>query len=143
MEFCLAIPVRFADIDPAGVVYYPNYFHYCHSVFEEFFGAAHGMSYADWTTKRRIGFPARHVEGDFEAPIRYGDALTMALHIGRIGRTSVEFLFEARVATAAGGAPTRVASFKATKVCVDLASLTPCVIPAELRSVFEKYGGRA
>ena len=37
MPFEFATPVRFADVDHAGIVYYPRFFHYFHMAFEELF----------------------------------------------------------------------------------------------------------
>lgn len=39
MPFSTRITVRFGDADPAGLVYYPVLFHYCHAAMEEFFAA--------------------------------------------------------------------------------------------------------
>jgi len=46
MPFTARINVRFGDCDPAGLVYYPALFHYCHAAMEEFFSARCGISYA-------------------------------------------------------------------------------------------------
>ena len=35
-EYEAEVPVRFAEIDRAGIVYYPRWFHYLHVAFEEF-----------------------------------------------------------------------------------------------------------
>ena len=66
--FSTDIPICFGETDPAGVVYYPRYFHYYHRAFETFFGACHGVegqgNYAlqapplagqdDWYLKRQL-----------------------------------------------------------------------------------------
>ena len=67
MEFRLDIPVRFNDIDGAGSVDSPTLSHYYHLTF---------------------GFPTVHVEGDFDAPVRHGDSLTVALSVPRAGSSS-------------------------------------------------------
>ena len=40
--FVFALPVRFADVDHAGIVYYPRFFHYFHVAFEELWRARIG-----------------------------------------------------------------------------------------------------
>ena len=45
MPFSTRITVRFGDADPAGLVYYPTFFHYFHIAMEEFFAARCGISY--------------------------------------------------------------------------------------------------
>ena len=139
MEFQLDIPVRFNDIDGAGIVYYPTFFHYCHLTFEEFFAATGVTPYPQLVAERRIGFPTVRVEGNFDAPIRYGDSLTVALSIPRVGNSSVDFQFQATT-----GAPERLrsaGSARVTKVCVDLDTLAPRAIPEDLRGHFENYRG--
>ena len=39
MAFVYATPVRFADVDHAGIVYYPRFFHLFHLAFEELWRA--------------------------------------------------------------------------------------------------------
>ena len=40
--FVFSTPVRFADVDHAGIVYYPRFFHYFHLAFEELFRSRMG-----------------------------------------------------------------------------------------------------
>ena len=72
MAFRTQIKVCFADIDNAGIVYYPRFLHYFHLAMEEFFGSELGMDYADVLHKRNLSFPTVHVECDFRRRLRYG-----------------------------------------------------------------------
>ena len=45
--FRTEIKVRFADVDDARVVYYPQYLDYCHVAFEDWIEAAFGKPYAE------------------------------------------------------------------------------------------------
>ena len=47
MAFRTPIKVCFADIDNAGIVYYPRFLHYFHLAMEEFFAQTLGIDYAD------------------------------------------------------------------------------------------------
>lgn len=134
MEFWSELKVRFGELDPAGIVYYPNFFHYFHVAFEEFFGGTHGVPYSTWTQERRIGFPTVHTEADFEKPCQYGDDLGVAVTVPRLGRRSLDFRFEVRTHD---GEPRAWA--RNTKVCVDMDTWQPREIPEDLRAVFEKY----
>ena len=40
--FVHSTPVRFADVDHAGIVYYPRFFHFFHLAFEELWRARLG-----------------------------------------------------------------------------------------------------
>ena len=133
MEFRYQKPIHFNDIDHVGIVYYPTYFHYYHVAFEEFFGATHGLPYPQWLNERKIGFPTVHVEGDFKAPLRYGDKPLVVVTIARIGTSSVDFHFRIRKDD------TEVSEARVTKACVDLETMQPREIPEDLRKVFERY----
>ena len=78
MAFRTTIPVRFGDVDHAGIVYYPRFYIYFHEAFEDLFNQA-GHSYFKMLDGDRIGFPTVHVETDFKAPLRYGDSLDIDL----------------------------------------------------------------
>jgi 4-hydroxybenzoyl-CoA thioesterase len=91
MSFSTRIRVRFGDCDPAGLVYYPVIFHYCHVAMEEFIEARYGMPYARLMKDYRLGFPTVNVQAEFLAPLVYGDEVEVLLLVGRVGRSSVTF----------------------------------------------------
>jgi len=136
VQFVTEIPIRFGETDPAGVVYYPHFFHYYHCAFEEFFGSCHGTNYATWTQTNQVGFPTRRIESDFSEPLRYGDTARISVSIPRIGDRSLDFQFSLN--TTDGRA---VSSALIGKVCVDMTTFKSCTIPDELRVVFERYHG--
>ena len=96
------MPVRFADVDHAGIVYYPVFFHYFHVAFEELFIARMGAhSYVELLDRDRIGFPAVSSSCDFKAPLRFGDTVEIELAVERLGEKSITFHY--RVWKAAEG----------------------------------------
>ena len=123
-------PVRFGDIDHAGIVYYPRFFHYVHVAFEEMFGTA---GYRRLLDERKIGFPAVHVEFDFSSPLRYGDSIEIAIHKDKIGRSSVTLRYV--VTRVADAAP--VATAKVTTVAIDMRTFQPVPVPDDLRALFQ------
>jgi 4-hydroxybenzoyl-CoA thioesterase len=123
-------PVRFGDIDHAGIVYYPRFFHYVHVAFEEMFGTA---GYRRLLDERHIGFPAVHVEFDFVSPLRYGDSIEIAVSKEKLGRTSVTLRYD--VTRVGDGA--NVARAKVTTVAIDLRTFSPVPVPDDLRALFE------
>lgn len=126
MSFSTTIDVRFGDCDPAGIVYYPVLFHYCHIAFEELWEPTVGVSYPDLIGKNRIGFPTVHVESDFFYRVAYGEQMELRVWVSKVGTTSVVFEFEGRV-------DQRLALRSShTKVCVELDTFEKCVIPAHL-----------
>ena len=95
MPFSARITVRFGDVDPAGLVYYPVLFHYFHVAMEEFFAARCGATYARLLAEERVGFPTVNVRAEFFAPVVYGDELDVEVAVARVGRSSVTFVYSA------------------------------------------------
>jgi 4-hydroxybenzoyl-CoA thioesterase len=134
MPFRTQIPVRFGDVDHAGIVYYPQFFIYFHEAFEDFFDD-NGLAYHRLLNERRVGFPTVHIETDFKLPLRYGDALDVELRVPRIGRRSAVFHYEGfrhqdgqRACTA-----------DITCACVDLDAFAPREVPEDLRALFARF----
>jgi 4-hydroxybenzoyl-CoA thioesterase len=85
-----SIPVRFGDVDHAGIVYYPKYFIYFHEAFEDFFND-NGEPYQKTLDEKGVGFPTVHIETDYKAPLRYGDSLDLEMTVRRVGNKSATF----------------------------------------------------
>src|ERR1041384_7563325 len=99
MFFTTHIAVRFGEADPAGLVYYPRLFHYCHIALEEFFAARCGITYEQLLARERIGFPTVNVQAEFFAPLVYGDEVEAEVFVSHIGRTSATFEYVLRRAS--------------------------------------------
>ena len=128
--FSWTTPVRFSDVDHAGIMYYPRFFHLFHLAFEELWRARMGArAYVELLDVDRIGFPAVRAECDFKAPLRFGEDATVELSISRMGRTSITFHY--RVVRASD----RVLAAVGSVVCaiVDLAKFV--AVPAPERVV--------
>lgn len=132
MPFTFSTPVRFADVDHAGIVYYPRFFHLFHLAFEELFRQRIGpRAYLDVLDRRRIGFPAVRAEADYKAPLRFGDTVEIDVTVARLGRTSITFRYrlwraEPRVLAAEGQvvcAVTDLTRFVAVEVPEDIRAL--------------------
>ena len=59
------VRVGFGDCDPAGIVYFPRFFHFFHEAMETWFDEVLGLPYAEMIGGRGLGFPAVHTEADF------------------------------------------------------------------------------
>jgi YbgC/YbaW family acyl-CoA thioester hydrolase len=132
MPFSARIPVRFGDCDPAGLVYYPALFHYCHAAMEEFFAARCGVPYARLVAERRLGFPTVNVRAEFYAPFVYGDEAEVEVWVSGLGRTSVTF--EYRLRRASDRALCAAATHVQVSMSLDERRAVP--IPEDLRSAF-------
>ena len=136
MAHTTRIKVRFGDVDRAGIVYYPNLYHFCHVAFEEFFEEFVGIPYARLTDEEGIGFPTVRVESYFRRPIKYGDMLEVRVGVTRLGESSVTFEF--RAARAGEGELCFATSH--ILVAVDMKTLKPVRIPEHLREAFLRAG---
>jgi YbgC/YbaW family acyl-CoA thioester hydrolase len=99
MLFSTRIRVRFGDCDPAGLVYYPVIFHYCHVAMEEFFARRCGIPYHKLMADERIGFPTVNTQAEFFVPLVYGDEAEIEVSIARVGQSSATFEYNIRRAS--------------------------------------------
>lgn len=132
--FRFETPVRFSDIDHAGIVYYPRFFHMFHLAFEELWRARIGpRAYAELIDRDRIGFPAVRAECQFLSPLKFGDTAEIAVSIARLGGKSITFRYRvSRIEGAPGAAErSRTPSAEGQVVCavVDLAKFVAVAVP--------------
>src|SRR5439155_16296045 len=133
MSYRTSIPVRFGDVDHAGIVYYPRFFIYFHEAFEDFFND-NGVAYHAVLNSRRIGFPTVHITTDFRHPLRYGDALDIELTVPTVTRRAATFHyvgFRHRDGLQACTADI-------TCACIDLDSFSARQLPDDLRALFTR-----
>lgn len=133
--FKTSIPVAFADVDWARVLYFPRLFHYCHLAMEAFFADVVGMPYAQVLTVRNLGFPTVHAEADYHAPIRYGEPLSCHVTVRALGRSRVDFRFRFRV----GDEGDDRAEARNTVVCAAMDRFKAEPLPLDLREIFQRY----
>ena len=134
MAFTSVQKIRFDDVDGAGIVYYPQFFHLCHAAFEDFFDSAAPVSYPQLVRERRMGFPTVAIESSFSAPLVYGDVAVVELTVERMGRSSVTFGYQIRRKRDG------VLCFRArvTTVLVSVDTMRPVPLSDEHRSLFER-----
>ncbi len=83
------VEIQFGDCDPAGIVYYPNYFRYFDNATAALFSAAFGMNKRAWLDKYGIaGIPMVDTGARFIKPSRFGDVVEIRTTITEIGRSS-------------------------------------------------------
>ena len=91
MDQNLKIRVNYSDTDAGGVVYYGKYLTWFEIGRTEFL-REHGCSFNDYVKK---GFlcPVVHVEVDYKGKVEYDDEIVVETKLGKIGNSSVEFLY--------------------------------------------------
>jgi 4-hydroxybenzoyl-CoA thioesterase len=81
--------IRFTDCDPAGIVFYPQYFVMFNDLVEDWVDHELGIGYRKLIIDRRVGLPTVRLEADFRAVSHMGDAVTLSLAVERLGGRSV------------------------------------------------------
>lgn len=125
--FRYTTPVRFADVDHAGIVYFPRFFDYFHVAFEELWRARlGGHAYRELIDRDRVGFPAVRAECEFLAPLRFGDTVDIDVSVARLGGKSITFHYQMfRV----GEPRVRCADGRVVCAVVDLAKFAAIAVP--------------
>ena len=132
MAYRTKLPVRFGDVDKAGIVYYPVIFHYMHVAQEEFFAEYVGLPYHRFIAEERMGLPTVSNSSQFYKPMKYGDTLDILVHISHVGRSSVTF--EYRIYRE--GSDELLARSSVTKVAINMDTWEKVAIPDKYREIF-------
>jgi 4-hydroxybenzoyl-CoA thioesterase len=132
MAFDTEIIVRFAQVDAAGIVFYPRYFEMLNAAVEDWF-AAMGLDFATMHGTRNMGVPTVRLDATFVSPSELGDRLTISIVPKEIGRSSCALL---AIFTGDGRERLRV---DAVLVCMDLGERRSMAWPDELRAKMESY----
>jgi 4-hydroxybenzoyl-CoA thioesterase len=132
MAYKTIVPVRFGDVDKAGIVYYPRIFHYLHIAQEDFFAEYVGIAYHRLISEERMGFPTVSDATDFLKALSYGDTLEIGVHISRVGETSIAFEFRVYKR----GSDELLVRSTQVKVAVDMDTWQKVRIPDKYRAIF-------
>jgi 4-hydroxybenzoyl-CoA thioesterase len=131
--FEIDVTVRFADCDPAGIVFFPQYLVMLNTLHERWFTEALGVPYHDYIGQRRLGLPTVRLECDFTAVSKLGDRLRQRLSVAKLGRTSLELAAEF---DCAGQLRAR---FRQVLVCTSLATHKSHPLPDDLRAGMQRF----
>ena len=127
MAFVSDKQIRFHHCDPAGIVFYPQYFVLMNELVEDWFDRRLGIPFSDLHRDDRLGVPMGRVECDFLAPSRIGDHLAFMLEVEHLGNAAL------RIAdTPRSGHEGRVRA-TLTLVLASLESRRSVPIPAAMR----------
>lgn len=137
MPYTTTIPVRFGDVDRAGIVYYPVIFHYLHVAQEDFFSEYVGVPYHRLIEEEGLGFPAVTDSTEFYRPFKYGEIVEIRVHISRVGESSVTFEFRLFVE----GSDELRARSSQVKVAVRMDTWKKVAIPEKYRAIFRECSG--
>ena len=125
--------IRFSHCDPAGIVYFVNFFDMVNAIVEDWFAEAVGFDFEELHIQRRVGFPIVNTGCEFFRPCHLGDRLALELAIARLGNSSIEFAVTGRV----GGEEKFRARHKVALMSLDSQRAMP--IPQDMREKMQPY----
>jgi len=125
--------IRFSDCDPAGIVFYPQYFVMLNGLVEDWFNDELGIGYAALILERGVGLPTVRLEVDFQAVSRLGDHVELSLQVDRLGGRSLTLALE--VTGADGGLRMRMRQVLVTTSLVTHRALD---IPPDIRAAISR-----
>ena len=85
--------VEFGETDMAGIVHFSNFFRYMEAAETDFL-RNRGLSVTWEQNGQRFGFPRVSAACDYVSPARFGDLLTVAVVVEKIGRKSVTYRYD-------------------------------------------------
>ena len=85
----IKVEIQFGDCDPAGIVYYPNYFRFFDNATAGLLSAAFATHKRNWLDHFGIaGIPMVDTGARFIKPSRFGDVVDIRSEITELGRSS-------------------------------------------------------
>jgi len=88
-SFRTEVLVRFADCDPAGMVFYPRYMEMFNNLVEDWCAEGLRLSFAELHGRRGWGLPTVHLDADFVAPSFLGELLSATITLRHLGTSSI------------------------------------------------------
>jgi 4-hydroxybenzoyl-CoA thioesterase len=124
--------IQFSHCDPAGIVFYPQFFYILSESKEDFLmHIGHPQHY--YINKLRTGWPMVRLETDFKRPSRYGDQIDVDIEVFKLGSTSLGLEYTIR-----GDDGKRLVA-KSVIVLTNMDTGKPLPIPDDLRAALTPY----
>ena len=134
--FEMRLRTYWSDSDPAGIVFYPNYFRFIEEAEEELFRAA-GQDRFKLLQENRVWMPRAETFAKFMKPIRLGAAVRLRLYPEFKGDKAVRYDFE----FVDDSGEEKLADGYVTVVCVDAAQFKGTAIPEPIRAAILRACG--
>ena len=132
MKFTTRKMIQFSNCDPAGIVFYPQYF-YILSESKEDFLIHIGHPQHHYINTLRKGWPMVRLETDFKLPSRYGDRIDVDIEVFKLGSASLGLEYTIR-----GDDGERLIA-NSVIVLTHLDTGKPLPIPDDLRAALTPY----
>ncbi len=123
--------VMFSDTDPGGIMFFANYFKIAHFAYEQFFASFNLKK--NYFQNDEFVIPIINSNGDFKAPVKFGDTIICGVFVEKIGTTSFtlnyELLVNDRIA----------AEVKTTHVFVKKSDFKKAELPEDLKECLKQH----
>jgi len=130
--------VRWAEVDMQKVVFNGHYLTYVDCAVAEYWRAI-GLAYPeDYLSKFGQDFFLRKATVEYLEAAHYEEELAVCCRVGRLGRSSMIFLFEI-YRDAPGPAPSPLVTAELVYVNAEPRGMTPAPLPEELRERILRY----
>ena len=83
--------IEFCNCDPAGIVFFVEFYRMCNTLFEEWFTDHLGLPFAEEFFVHDRMFPVVHNDADFRKALRMGDELEISLLLTGLGRSTIRY----------------------------------------------------
>ncbi|RQH02784.1 acyl-CoA thioesterase [Paraburkholderia dinghuensis] len=124
--------VHFSECDPAGIVFFPQYFVLFNDMVEAWIDEILPEGFHGLIGARRIGIPTVHLDVDFNAVSKMGEHVWLSLDVERIGQKSLTLAW-----TCVGVDGVVRMAARQTMVMTSLDTHLSIAIPDDLRAAFE------
>jgi acyl-CoA thioester hydrolase len=136
--FVIEQRVAWSDVDLAGIVYFPRYFSYFENAELEWI-RRQGLSYEGFLDEMGVWMPRVASHGNFRAPAKLADLLSIEMRLDRLGTTSFTLGFDAfRLPDG-----TQLADGYIVVATVDRESFRPTPVPERLVRLLTELEPRA
>jgi len=132
-RFVVERPVRFADCDPAGIVYFPRFLEMVNDLTEDWFERGLATPFNELHLVKGHGVPVVNTQVEFLKACRLGERLTLDLGIESLGRSSAVLAIRGLVA-----GEERL-KLRHKVAIVSLEARRAIAIPEELRARMERF----
>lgn len=126
--------IRFSECDPAGIVFYPQYFVLFNDLLEAWIDGLLPIGFHGWILERRLGLPTVRLVADFKAVSRMGDEVELSLAVERLGGRSITL----RLACHGRDGTLRMQVLQ-TLVTTSLATHAAIPVPEDLRAALAAH----
>jgi len=130
--FSHGLRVRWAEVDRQGIVFNGHYLTYFDVGITEYWRAI-GYPYPDALAQQGCDTFAVKATMEYQAPARYDDLLDVLVRVGRIGRSSMQFLLEIH------RGDTQLIVGELIYVNADAETRKPSPVPAFLREAIARF----